>query len=65
MVAGINLYISSRQLLIASPDRDILTLFNEYFRSRGQVSITVDNENGCLEEVRYRLTSIRCDYFGH
>ena len=48
-------YISAKQLLIASPDKDVLYLFNDYFRARGQESITVDNIDECLDEIRYRL----------
>ena len=48
-------YISAKQLLIASPDKDVLYLFNDYFRARGQESITVDNIDECLDEIKYRL----------
>ena len=42
-------------MLIASRDKDVLYLFNEYFRSRGQESTIVDNVDECLDEVRNRL----------
>ena len=48
-------YISAKQLLISSPDKDVLYLFNDYFRARGQESITVDNIDECLDEIKDRL----------
>jgi DNA-binding NtrC family response regulator len=48
------LYISVKQLLIASQNEDTRSLFTEYFQSQGQTSIVVDSRERCLDELKNR-----------